>query len=99
MIVLANGQEIARQKVDLRSRLDVAAAYPQIFRSTLSGFETVIQLPKDQTTGDLQLVLRFSNDQQTGEGQYADIWTTPIKNGMMTNRLVQEGDRFYYYDG
>lgn len=99
VIVLANGQEIARQKVDLRSRPDVAAAYPQIFQSKQSGFETVIQLPKDQTTGDLQLVLRFSNDQQTGEGQYADIWTTPIKNGMMTNRLVQEGDRFYYYDG
>lgn len=99
IIVLSAGQEIARQKVKLGTRTDVAAVYPRIYQSKDSGFDALIQLPKTNTTGNLQLVFRFSDDDTSGEGNYTDIWAANIVNGMVTNRLVQDGSKYYYYDG
>lgn len=72
-VILWDGSEIARQKVTLTSRDDVANVYPGMYNSGKSGFTATFELP-DNVSGNLQLVLRFSN-QDDGEGSKADIWT------------------------
>ena len=51
---------------------DVAKAYPQIYRSRYSGFNTSFDLPTASTNG-LQLVLRFTDD-PAGNGNSSDQW-------------------------
>lgn len=97
VIVLQDGQEINRQWVTMTLREDVASVYPTIYNSALSGFTAAIQLPK-VVTGNLSFVLRFS-DQVDGEGNHCDIYTQPIANGFMRNRMILEGNnRAFYYD-
>lgn len=74
LIVLADGQEVARQQLVLQARPDVAKVYPQVYNSGFSGFSTTITLP-ETITGDLQFVLRFSNDGRGGEGHRQDQWS------------------------
>ena len=95
IIVLRNGSEITRQKLSLTNRLDVAAAYPQIYGSLQSGFNTTIQLPANITDGDLQLVLRFS-DSEDGEGNHTDIWMNNIKNGLVNDPNIRVTDGVLY---
>lgn len=71
-ILIQNGQEIGRQRLNLSERDDVAKAYPQIYRSQYSGFNTSFDLPTASTNG-LQLVLRFTDD-PAGNGNSSDKW-------------------------
>lgn len=96
VIVLMNGQEVARKRVELSNRQDVAQVYPTLFNSQNSGFSTTVQLPQ-RISGDLQFVLRFSDD-VTGEGNNVDIWTSTIDNGFMKNRMIRHGNQVTYYD-
>ncbi|KRM28162.1 MULTISPECIES: hypothetical protein [Limosilactobacillus] len=98
VIVLQDGQEIGRQRVTMTPREDVASVYPIIYNSEMSGFNAAIQLPTT-VNGNLNFVLRFSN-QADGEGNYADIYTQPIQNGFLRNRVIFTKDNraFYYND-
>ena len=63
VIVLNNGKEVARQKLTLTARPDVARVYPDIYNSSVSGFNTTINLtvPElNQLTGNMQVLLRYS---------------------------------------
>ena len=71
-ILLQKGHEIGRQRLNLSERADVAKAYPQIYRSQYSGFNTSFDLPTASTNG-LQLVLRFTDD-PAGNGNSSDKW-------------------------
>ena len=71
-ILLQNGHEIGRQRLNLSERADVAKVYPQIYRSQYSGFNTSFDLPTASTNG-LQLVLRFTDD-PAGNGNSSDKW-------------------------
>ena len=71
-ILIQNGQEIGRQRLNLSERDDVAKVYPQIYRSQYSGFNANFDLPTLSTTG-LQLVLRFTDD-PAGNGNSSDQW-------------------------
>ncbi|MFR0549047.1 hypothetical protein ACLUX9_09515, partial [Limosilactobacillus reuteri subsp. suis] len=71
-ILIQNGQEIGRQRLNLSKRDDVAKVYPQIYRSQYSGFNTSFDLPTASTNG-LQLVLRFTDD-PAGNGNSSDKW-------------------------
>ncbi len=71
-ILLQNGHEIGRQRLNLSERADVAKAYPQIYRSQYSGFNTSFDLPTISTSR-LQLVLRFTDDPM-GNGNSSDKW-------------------------
>ncbi len=73
VILLADGKEVGRQRVELTVRNDVARAYPSLYQSQHSGFQATFTLPKN-VRNNIQLVLRFSNA-SNGEGQHADIWT------------------------
>lgn len=81
ILILRNGREIARQKLSLTLRYDVAVAYPHIYGSSESGFGALVQLPSDIDSGNLQFVLRFSDDGENGEGNYTNIWLNEIKDG------------------
>ena len=71
-ILIQNGQEIGRQRLNFSERNDVAKAYPQIYRSRYSGFRAAFNLPTSSTRG-LQLVLRFTDD-PAGNGNSSDKW-------------------------
>ena len=71
-ILLQNGHEIGRQRLNLSERADVAKVYPQIYRSQYSGFNTSFDLPTISTSR-LQLVLRFTDD-PAGNGNSSDKW-------------------------
>ena len=62
-IILNNGREVTRQKLTLIARPDVAAVYPSLYNSAVSGFDTTIKLTNAQyqaLNGQLQVLLRFS---------------------------------------
>lgn len=61
-ILLQNGKEIARQQLTLTERPDVAKVYPGLYQSLHSGFSADFDVPASQLTGNLQLVLRFTDD-------------------------------------
>lgn len=88
IIILRDGSEVARQKLTLTKRLDVAHTFPQIYQSLQSGFNTTVQLPANVTSGDLQIVLRFS-DREDGEGNHTDIWMDKIKDGLVHDRNIK----------
>ena len=73
IIVLNNGKEIARQKVALTQRADVANAYKNISDSLNSGFNTTINLNTASLNGNLQFVLRFAG--ADGETNHSDQYT------------------------
>lgn len=74
VILLNNGKEVTRSKVELTDRSDVAAVYPSIYNSRQSGFSTDLNVNPASLTGELSLVLRFtgSND---GNSDYRDQYT------------------------
>lgn len=70
-IVLNNGSEVARQKLTLTSRPDVARVYPMVFNSANSGFDTLVKFNPTLITGNMQVLLRFTDD-PAGNGNFAD---------------------------
>ena len=70
----SHGHEIARQKVDAGSRPDVAKAFPTIMNAGQSGFSGEFVVPAAYAGDSLQIISRYSNDAQTGEGQHVDYW-------------------------
>lgn len=71
-IILYNGREITRQKLNLNSRKDVGVAFPRILNSENSGYDTTIDLPLTELNGNITLILRFTND-PNGNGNFEDF--------------------------
>lgn len=74
-------REAARMKVANESRNDVAQAYPHIYHANQSGFSADFNIADNRYLaaallhGDnLQVVARYSNDDQSGEGNRVDYW-------------------------
>jgi hypothetical protein len=89
LFVMNNGKEVARQKLTLSGRPDVAKVYPTIYNSGKSGFDTTIKLSTDQLNqlnGQMQVMLRFvnSNDGNPGNNgatdQYSGNYATNAGN-------------------
>lgn len=76
VIMRQGGVEKERQRVNLTARPDVAAAYPHVYNSLNSAFAVTFDLAKldQQSSGDLQFVLRFTDDPVHGEGHYAQLF-------------------------
>ena len=61
-------------------REDVAKAYPNVYNSGQSGFDLKIPLTNKNIAGhDLQVVMRYSDDVNNGEGNYQDIWSQEFR--------------------
>lgn len=73
VILLDGNGELGRSQVSLGQRLDVAKANPELFNSLNSGFNTTINFNRP-VSGDLQVVLRFTND-PAGNNNTVDIYT------------------------
>lgn len=74
VIMLVNGTEVARQKVTLTERQDVANAYQQVNGSLYSGFDVNFDVDSSQLDGDVQFVLRFTSSDD-GNSDYSDQYT------------------------
>ncbi len=81
-IVLNNGREVTRTQLNLASRPDVATVYPIVVNSLHSGFDTLIKLNPADLSGNVQVLLRFTDD-PVGNGNYSDQTSisTPANQG------------------
>ena len=73
-IVMNNGNEVQRQQLNLTDRPDVAKAYSHVYNSLHSGFSTVVKFNPSIITGNMQVILRFTDDKD-GNGQTDDQWS------------------------
>lgn len=74
IIVLNNGKEVKRTTVELTSRPDVAKAYGNVYNSANSGFSTVVPLDPVAINGNMQVILRFTDDKD-GNGNAIDQYS------------------------
>lgn len=72
------GKEITRKVVVSETRDDVAAAYPNVYGSENSGFNTSFEIPGQYKGHEIQVISRYS-DSPDGEGNYVQYWFDPIK--------------------
>ena len=79
------GREVGRQQVaNGRARADVAAANPEIYGASQSGFDVAFNIQgNDALTAalkaghQLQVVARYTNDKQSGEGTFVHYFFAP----------------------
>ncbi|MCC4480161.1 KxYKxGKxW signal peptide domain-containing protein, partial [Limosilactobacillus reuteri] len=62
LILLNDGQEIARTKVELTDRPDVAKVYPSIYNSQKSGFNGEFKVDPTKANGTLKVIMQFAGD-------------------------------------
>ncbi|MCC4452572.1 KxYKxGKxW signal peptide domain-containing protein, partial [Limosilactobacillus reuteri] len=62
LILLNDGQEIARTKVELTDRPDVAKVYPSIYNSQKSGFNGEFKVDPTKANGNLKVIMQFAGD-------------------------------------
>lgn len=74
LIVMNNGKEVGRQRLNLSSRPDVGRAYSTIYDSDRSGFSTQISLNPETITGNVSTILRYTND-SNGNGDFKDQYS------------------------
>lgn len=74
IIVLNNGKEVKRTTVELTSRPDVAKAYGNVYNSANSGFSILIPLDPANINGNMQVILRFTDD-KGGNGNAIDQYS------------------------
>lgn len=72
VIVLNNGKEVARAKLNLVARPDVAKRLPQIYNSQNSGFSQLVKFKPNVINGIMQVLLRFAASQD-GNSNYVDL--------------------------
>lgn len=82
LILLNDGQEIARTKVELTDRPDVAKVYPSIYNSQKSGFNGEFKVDSAKANGTLKLIMRFAGDDanKNFSDQYSQDYPTNAGN-------------------
>ena len=82
LILLNNGQEVARTKVELTDRPDVAKVYPSIYNSQKSGFNGEFKVDPAKVNGTLKVIMRFAGDDanQNYSDQYSQDYPTNAGN-------------------
>ena len=82
LILLNDGQEIARTKVELTDRPDVAKVYPSIYNSQKSGFNGEFKVDPAKANGTLKVIMRFAGDDanKNFSDQYSQDYPTNAGN-------------------
>ena len=77
-----NGQEVARTKVELTDRPDVAKVYPSIYNSQKSGFNGEFKVDSAKPNGTLKVIMRFAGDDANKDfsDQYSQDYPTNAGN-------------------
>lgn len=112
LILLNNGKEIARTKLSLTDRPDVARVYPSLYNSQKSGFNVNLKVDPAAANGTLKLLLRFaetanananysdqtSPDYPTNIGNFDNIHVTATKISLSGwHASTQATDKPYEY--
>lgn len=74
VFLMRDGKEIARQRVVLTPRHDVGRVYKGVYNSNNSGFNVNFNIDPYQLTGNLQIMMRFTDDAR-GNGNFGDQYT------------------------
>lgn len=95
LIVLNNGREVGRSRINFVSRPDVGKAYPQVQGSALSGFNQDVNVDPNRMNGTMSIILRLTDD-PAGNGHFIDQQT----HGYVTNdgwfdNLQVDGDHLH----
>ncbi len=98
IIVLANGQEIGRQRVqDGIDRQDVADVYQRVNDAATSGFSNDFDFSNVNVdwskVNSLQIVSRYSDNADSGEGSNVDYWFDPIQISQVNDGYLDRADR------
>ncbi|WOZ73404.1 N-acetylmuramoyl-L-alanine amidase [Limosilactobacillus reuteri] len=82
LILLNDGQEIAKAKVELTDRPDVAKVYPSIYNSQKSGFNGEFNVDPAKANGTLKVIMRFAGDDANHNysDQYSQDYPTNAGN-------------------
>ncbi|UAW62015.1 C39 family peptidase [Limosilactobacillus reuteri] len=82
LILLNDGQKIARTKVELTDRPDVAKVYPSIYNSQKSGFNGEFKVDPAKANGTLKVIMRFAGDDANKDfsDQYSQDYPTNVGN-------------------
>ena len=82
LILLNDGQEIAKAKVELTDRPDVAKVYPSIYNSQKSGFNGEFNVDPAKANGTLKVIMRFAGDDanKNFSDQYSQDYPTNAGN-------------------
>lgn len=74
VFLMRDGKEISRQRVVLTPRHDVGRVYKSVYNSNNSGFNVNFNIDPYQLTGNLQIMMRFTDDAR-GNGNFSDQYT------------------------
>ncbi len=82
LILLNDGQEIAKTKVELTDRPDVAKVYPSIYNSQKSGFNGEFNVDPAKANGTLKVIIRFAGNDANKDfsDQYSQDYPTNAGN-------------------
>ncbi|MEY8295188.1 N-acetylmuramoyl-L-alanine amidase, partial [Limosilactobacillus caviae] len=112
LILLNNGKEIARTKLSLTDRPDVAKVYPSLYNSGKSGFDVNLKVDPATVNGTLKILLRFagstdgktdfsdqtSQDYPTNTGNFDNVHITATKVSLSGwHASTQVANRPYEY--
>lgn len=96
IIVLANGREIGRQLVkDGVNRQDVANVYQRVNNADVSGFANDFDFSNVNWSqvNNVQIVSRYSDNGQNGEGNNIDYWFDPINISQANNGYLDRANQ------
>lgn len=80
LIVLNNGREVGRSRINFVARADVGRVYPRVQDSAISGFDQDVTVDPNRLTGTMSVILRLTDD-PAGNGHFLDQQT----HGYATN--------------
>lgn len=93
LIVLNNGSEVGRARINFRAHSGVAAAYPRIYDSANSGFDVEVPVNAARLTGQMSVILRLTDD-PAGNGNFFDQRTgNYVTNAGYVDSLRGNGDQ------
>ncbi len=90
LILLNDGQEIARTKVELTDRPDVAKVYPSIYNSQKSGFNGEFKVDPAKVNSTLKVIMRFAGDDanQNYSDQYSHDYLVNDAGNLITVETI-----------
>lgn len=96
VFLMKDGKELARTKVNLTTRNDVAQAMSTIYGSAKSGFTANFNVDQALLSGNLQVMMRFTDDAQ-GNGNFSDQYSqTYATNAGYADNFALNGNTIHY---
>ncbi|MGM9891288.1 NlpC/P60 family protein [Limosilactobacillus sp.] len=96
VFLMKDGKELARTRVNLTARPDVAQAMNTIYGSAKSGFTANFNVDQALLSGNLQVMMRFTDDAQ-GNGNFSDQYSQSYAtNADYADQFSLNGNTIHY---